>query len=89
MIIVVREYDVHENGMVNSTMHKGMKGLSDNVCDAYNNLAQDIENFEKALYTQRHAFYFRRVRERYDYSKVFCKTHHVVSLTVLKFVASR
>ena len=70
MIRVVREYDVYENVMGNSTMNKGMKGLSDNVCDAYDNLAQDVENFEKALYAQRHAFYFRKVREWHEYCKV-------------------
>ena len=70
MIIVVREYDVHGIVMGNSTMHKGIKGLSDNICNAYDNLAQDIANFEKALYTQRHAFYFRKVGEWHEYCKV-------------------
>ena len=68
-----------------------MKRLLDNVCDAYENLAQDIENFEKALYVQRHAFYFRKVREWYDYSKVGRRIHytHIVSLDVLKLIACR
>ena len=40
------------------------------VCRVYEELAVDIVDFEKSLYKEKHAFYFRRVREWDDCNKV-------------------
>ena len=46
------------------------KALLGSVCRVYADLAVDIVDFEKSLYKEKHAFYFRRVREWDDCNKV-------------------
>ena len=40
------------------------------ILEACRGVSECIELFEKSLYVQKHAYYFRRVRERYDYNEV-------------------
>ena len=45
------------------TSHRSILG----VC---RDISECIETFEKSLYVQKHAYYFRRVREWHDYNEV-------------------
>ena len=40
------------------------------ISDACRGVSECIETFEKSLYVQKHAYYFRRVREWHDYNEV-------------------
>ena len=40
------------------------------ILDACRGVSRCIELFEKSLYAQKHAYYFRRVREWHDYNEV-------------------
>ena len=48
--------------------NRGSSYLS--ICDSCKELSGCIEAFEKSLYGQKHAYYFRRVREWHDYNEV-------------------
>ena len=53
--------------------YKGSKERDAMYCsvrDTCRNISESIRAFEKSLYVQRHAYYFRRVREWYDFSEV-------------------
>ena len=45
------------------TSHRSILG----VC---RDISECIETFEKSLYVQKHAYYFRRAREWHDYNEV-------------------
>ena len=40
------------------------------ILEACGGVSECIELFEKSLYVQKHAYYFRRVQEWYDYNEV-------------------
>ena len=53
--------------------HTGSEGRDASyrsVLGVCRNISGRIEMFEKSLYTQKHAYYFRRVREWHDYNAV-------------------
>ena len=45
------------------TSHRSIRGVCRDV-------SRSIQAFEKSLYVQKHAYYFRRVREWHDYNEV-------------------
>ena len=44
------------------------------IFEACRGISECIELFEKSLYVQKHAYYFRKVREWHDYNKVRQRT---------------
>ena len=59
----IRELLYHENP---DTRHASYRS----ICESCKELSRCIEAFEKSLYVQKHAYYFRRVREWHDYNEV-------------------
>ena len=56
------------------TGSKGRETSHRSILDVCLGVSGCIEAFEKSLYVQKHAYYFRRVREWHDYNKVRQRT---------------
>ena len=52
------------------TGSEGRETSRRSLLDVCLGVSECIELFEKSLYVQKHAYYFRRVREWHDYSEV-------------------
>ena len=56
------------------TGSEGRETSHRSVLDVCLSVSGCIETFEKSLYVQKHAYYFRKVREWHDYNKVRQRT---------------
>ena len=52
------------------TGSEGWKTSHDSILGVCRDVSERIETFERSFYVQKHAYYFRRVREWHDYNEV-------------------
>ena len=82
MIIMVRRSKIFKVVALYITFCEEVTRLRQTVYDAYWDTTAHISSYQKSLYEQRHAFYFRKVHEWLDYIDVSCSVQALSTVSL-------